>query len=55
MIATRSRLMSRLAGQGAMAVLELDADATEELIADYPDVDAGGVCLAASDRDRRAA
>ncbi len=37
-IATRSRLMSRLAGQGAMALLELDAAATEELIADYPDV-----------------
>lgn len=37
-IATRSRLMSRLAGQGAMALLELDADATETLIADYPDV-----------------
>ena len=37
-IATRSRLMSRLAGQGAMALLKLDAAATEELIADYPDV-----------------
>ena len=37
-IATRSRLMSRLAGQGAMALLELDAEATEELIADYPEV-----------------
>jgi phthiocerol/phenolphthiocerol synthesis type-I polyketide synthase D len=37
-IATRSRLMSRLAGQGAMALLELDAEATEALIADYPDV-----------------
>jgi phthiocerol/phenolphthiocerol synthesis type-I polyketide synthase A len=37
-IATRSRLMSRLAGQGAMALLELDAGATEELIAGYPDV-----------------
>ena len=37
-IATRSRLMSRLAGQGAMALLELDAEATETLIADYPDV-----------------
>ena len=34
-IATRSRLMSRLSGQGAMALLELDADATEALIADY--------------------
>jgi acyl transferase domain-containing protein len=37
-IATRSRLMSRLAGQGAMALLELDATATETLIADHPDV-----------------
>ena len=37
-IATRSRLMSRLAGQGAMALLELDAAVAEELIADYPDV-----------------
>ena len=37
-IATRSRLMSRLSGQGAMALLELDAAAAEELIADYPDI-----------------
>ena len=37
-IATRSRLMSRLSGQGAMALLELDAGAAEELIADYPEV-----------------
>jgi phthiocerol/phenolphthiocerol synthesis type-I polyketide synthase D len=37
-IATRSRLMSRLAGHGAMAELELDAAATEALIVDYPDV-----------------
>ncbi|WP_269751376.1 type I polyketide synthase [Mycolicibacterium mengxianglii] len=37
-IATRSRLMSRLSGQGAMALLELDAEATATLIADYPDV-----------------
>jgi phthiocerol/phenolphthiocerol synthesis type-I polyketide synthase D len=37
-IATRSRLMARLSGQGAMALLELDADATEALIADYPQV-----------------
>ena len=37
-IATRSRLMSRLAGQGAMALLELDAEATEALIVGYPDV-----------------
>ena len=37
-IATRSRLMARLAGQGAMALLELDAEAAEALIADYPEV-----------------
>ncbi|WP_373169334.1 type I polyketide synthase [Mycobacterium marinum] len=37
-IATRSRLMARLAGQGAMALLELDSDAAEALIADYPQV-----------------
>jgi phthiocerol/phenolphthiocerol synthesis type-I polyketide synthase D len=37
-IATRSRLMSRLSGQGAMALLELDAVAAERLIADYPEV-----------------
>ncbi|RFD26846.1 polyketide synthase [Mycobacterium uberis] len=37
-IVTRSRLMARLSGQGAMALLELDADATESLIAGYPQV-----------------
>jgi phthiocerol/phenolphthiocerol synthesis type-I polyketide synthase D len=37
-ISTRSRLMSRLSGQGAMALLELDADATEALIVDFPDI-----------------
>jgi phthiocerol/phenolphthiocerol synthesis type-I polyketide synthase D len=37
-IATRSRLMSRLSGQGAMALLELSAAGAEDLIADYPDV-----------------
>lgn len=37
-IATRSRLMSRLSGRGAMALLELDSDATETLIGDYPEV-----------------
>src|ERR1700742_2258094 len=37
-IATRSRLMSKLAGLGAMALLELDVDATTALIADYPEV-----------------
>ncbi|BBY77121.1 polyketide synthase [Mycolicibacterium parafortuitum] len=34
-IATRSRLMKRLSGQGAMALLELDADAADKLIAGY--------------------
>ncbi|CAN3129131.1 SDR family NAD(P)-dependent oxidoreductase [Mycobacterium sp. smrl_JER01] len=34
-IATRSRLMKRLSGQGAMALLELDAESAEKLIADY--------------------
>ena len=37
-IATRTRLMKRLSGQGAMALLELDATAAEKLIADRPDV-----------------
>jgi phthiocerol/phenolphthiocerol synthesis type-I polyketide synthase D len=37
-IATRSRLMARLSGQGAMALLELDAHAAERLIAGHPDV-----------------
>ena len=37
-IATRSRLMSRLSGQGAMALLELDAGAAERLIAAHPEV-----------------
>ncbi|MEA2484370.1 MAG: phthiocerol/phenolphthiocerol synthesis type-I polyketide synthase, partial [Thermoleophilaceae bacterium] len=37
-IATRSRLMSRLSGQGAMAMLELDPASAEALLADYPDV-----------------
>ena len=37
-IATRSRLMSRLSGQGAMALIELDPDAATEFIADYPDI-----------------
>jgi phthiocerol/phenolphthiocerol synthesis type-I polyketide synthase B len=37
-IAVRSRLMSRLAGQGAVALLELDTEATAELIADHPEV-----------------
>src|ERR1700694_2810904 len=37
-IATRSRLMSRLAGRGAMALLELDPESTAALIADHPEV-----------------
>ncbi|SOX53019.1 Mycocerosic acid synthase, partial [Mycobacterium ahvazicum] len=37
-IATRSRLMSRLSGQGAMALVESDAATTEALLADYPQV-----------------
>lgn len=37
-IATRTRLMKRLSGQGAMALLELDAAATEAMIADKPDI-----------------
>ncbi|MBV8181453.1 MAG: acyltransferase domain-containing protein, partial [Mycobacterium sp.] len=41
-IATRSRLMSRLGGQGAVALLELDAEAAEKLIADYPEVSLAG-------------
>ncbi len=39
-ITTRARLMSRLSGQGAMALLELEAPAAEALVADYPDVTA---------------
>ncbi len=41
-IATRSRLMSRLAGQGAVALLELDAGAAEKLVADFPQVSLAG-------------
>jgi len=37
-IATRSRLMSRLSGQGAMGLLELDSVAAEALLADHPEV-----------------
>ncbi|OSC40411.1 type I polyketide synthase [Mycobacterium decipiens] len=39
--ATRSRLMAPLSGQGTMALLELDAAATEALIAEYPQVTLG--------------
>ena len=38
MIATRSRLMARLPGRGAMALLELDPESAEALIADYPEL-----------------
>ena len=55
LIAIRSQLMSRLAGQGAVALLELDADATAALIADYPQVSVAGICLTAPNRDRRTA
>ncbi len=41
-IAIRSKLMSQLAGQGAVGLLKLDTDATEALIADYPDVTVAG-------------
>uniref|UniRef100_UPI003899CD10 type I polyketide synthase n=1 Tax=Mycobacterium sp. HUMS_1102779 TaxID=3383487 RepID=UPI003899CD10 len=37
-ITTRSRLMARLSGQGAMALLELDPDGAAELIAEHPDL-----------------
>jgi phthiocerol/phenolphthiocerol synthesis type-I polyketide synthase C len=36
--ATRARLMAPLSGLGAMGLVELDAEATEALIADYPEV-----------------
>jgi phthiocerol/phenolphthiocerol synthesis type-I polyketide synthase B len=42
LIATRSRLMSQLAGQGAVALLKLDAESAEAVIADYPDVSVAG-------------
>ena len=38
-IGRRSKLMSKLAGQGAVALVELDAEAAETLIADYPGVE----------------
>jgi phthiocerol/phenolphthiocerol synthesis type-I polyketide synthase D len=37
-IATRSKLMSRLSGQGAMALLELGAQEAEKLVGEYPDI-----------------
>jgi phthiocerol/phenolphthiocerol synthesis type-I polyketide synthase A len=41
-IATRSRLMARLAGQGAVALLELEASAAEQLITEFPEVSVAG-------------
>jgi phthiocerol/phenolphthiocerol synthesis type-I polyketide synthase B len=41
-VAIRSRLMSQLAGQGAVGLLKLDAEATAELIADHPGVSVAG-------------
>ncbi|MDT5167660.1 MAG: phthiocerol/phenolphthiocerol synthesis type-I polyketide synthase, partial [Mycobacterium sp.] len=41
-IAIRSRLMSQLAGQGAVALIDLDAEAANALIADYPGVELAG-------------
>ena len=41
-IAIRSKLMSKLAGQGAVALLKLDPEATEAMLADYPEVTVAG-------------
>ena len=41
-IATRSRLMSQLAGQGAVALVNMDTETFESLIADYPSVEVAG-------------
>ncbi|GAB3225711.1 type I polyketide synthase [Mycolicibacterium hippocampi] len=41
-IAQRSAIMSRLAGQGAVALLTLDADAAAAAIADHPSVEIAG-------------
>ncbi|MEB3035134.1 type I polyketide synthase [[Mycobacterium] nativiensis] len=41
-IAARSRLMSQQVGQGAVALLNLDAEAAEALLTDYPDVSVAG-------------
>ena len=41
-IAIRSRLMSQLAGQGAVALLKLDPESTATLLADYPEVSVAG-------------
>ena len=41
-IAARSSIMSRLAGQGAVALVELDPDAATAFVADYPSVEVAG-------------
>src|ERR1700760_2203611 len=41
-ISIRSKLMSRMAGQGAVALLKLDPEAAEALIAEYPEVSVAG-------------
>ncbi|UXA15916.1 type I polyketide synthase [Mycobacterium sp. SMC-4] len=41
-IATRSRLMSRLAGQGAVALINVDAQTCAQLIAGHPSVEEAG-------------
>ncbi|KGI68355.1 type I polyketide synthase [Mycolicibacterium rufum] len=41
-IAHRSQIMSRLAGQGAVALVELAPDAAEAFVADYPSVEVAG-------------
>ncbi|WP_159426386.1 acyltransferase domain-containing protein, partial [Mycolicibacterium vaccae] len=41
-IAARSSIMSRLAGQGAVALVELDSEAAAAFIADYPSVEIAG-------------
>ncbi|MBX7455191.1 acyltransferase domain-containing protein [Mycolicibacterium sp. 3033] len=42
-IAARSSIMSRLAGQGAVALVELDPAAAEALVAEYPSVEIAGL------------
>ncbi|HZM78681.1 MAG TPA: type I polyketide synthase [Candidatus Limnocylindrales bacterium] len=42
LIAIRSRLMSQLAGHGAVALIELDSAAASAFIADYPSVEVAG-------------
>jgi phthiocerol/phenolphthiocerol synthesis type-I polyketide synthase A len=41
-IGIRSRLMSRLAGQGAVGLLEMDADTASTFVAGYPEVGLAG-------------